>query len=247
MKQAASWEERREAFVNESGELMEDQEIVELWRLNGRVASTRGTLLHRHTEMHLNGQEIEPPLSPEFQQIVAILQVLSGRGLRAFRTEVCLFHCRLCLAGQAAALFQDAGGAITILDWKRRKSIRFDDSFRTLREPLDHLPDCNGWLYSLQLNVYKFMLETEMGLNVGGMFLGQVHPSLLRARLIELPNMDEELELIVEDQIHRGDARCRAVPGDNAPFILPPEKECARTMTRTNAMRAPACSFVCCA
>ena len=63
MKQAASWEERREAFVNESGEYMEDQEIVELWRFNGRIASMRGTLLHWHTEMKLNGREIEPPLS----------------------------------------------------------------------------------------------------------------------------------------------------------------------------------------
>mgnify|MGYP003316726154 CR=1 FL=1 len=136
---------------------------------------------------------------------------------------MCLFHCGLCLAGQAGELFQDEDGAITILDWKRTKTIRFNNSFTSLREPLDHLPDCNGWLYSVQLIVYKFMLETEMGLNVSGMFLGQVHPSLLRARLIELPNMDDELELIVEDQIHRGDALCRAIPGDNAPFTLPPE------------------------
>ena len=92
MKKSASWEEKREAFVKESGEYIDDEEIAQHWRFNGRVASGRGSLLHWHTEMYLNGREIEPPLSPEFQQIVAILHVLSQRGLRAFRTEVCLFH-----------------------------------------------------------------------------------------------------------------------------------------------------------
>lgn len=45
----------------------------------------------------------------------------------------------------------DAGGGIVILDWKRTKAIRFDNAFRqSLKEPLETLPDSNGWLYSLQ-------------------------------------------------------------------------------------------------
>ena len=136
-----------------------------------------------------------------------------------FRTEISLFHCGLCLAGQADALFVDADGAITILDWKRTKSIRFDNPFRSLKEPLQHLPDSNGWLYCLQLNVYKWMIETELGFRVAAMYLGQVHPCLPRARLITVPCMREELELMVEDQIHMGDALSGALP--DATFALP--------------------------
>ena len=84
-----------------------------------------------------------------------ILDVLQEHfGLRPFRTEISLFHCGLCLAGQADALFVDKSGAITILDWKRTQRIRFD-GFGSLREPINHLADANGWLYCLQLNVYK--------------------------------------------------------------------------------------------
>ena len=134
--------------------------------------------------------------------------------------EVSLFHNGLCLAGQADALFIAADGAITILDWKRTKSIRFDNSFRTLKEPLSHLPDSNGWLYCLQLNVYKWMIETELtGLRVAAMYLGQVHPCLPRARLIEVPCMRDELQLVVEDQIGRGEAISGALP--DATFALP--------------------------
>ena len=74
-----------------------------------------------------------------------------------------------------------------------------------------------------RLNVYKYMIETEYGLRVSSMYLGQVHPCLARARLIEVPCMQkEELELIVEDQIDRGEAISGALP--DARFALPPAK-----------------------
>ena len=141
------------------------------------------------------------------------------RGVHEKR-EVCLFHCGLLLAGQADALFLDPEGGVVILDWKRIQSISFDNSFRSLKEPLQHLPDSNGWLYSLQLNTYRFILETEYGMRVSSMYLAQVHPCLLRARLIEVPRMQEEMELIVEDQISRGEALSGALP--DAPFTIPP-------------------------
>ena len=56
----------------------------------------------------------------------------------------------------------------------------------------------------LQLHVYKWMIETELGFRVAAMVLGQVHSCLARAKLIQVPSMVEELELMVEDQIHRG-------------------------------------------
>ena len=55
------------------------------------------------------------------------------------------------MAGQADAIFVDSSGDIVILDWKRTASIKFDNAFRSLREPLQHLPDSNGWLYGLKL------------------------------------------------------------------------------------------------
>ena len=84
------------------------------------------------------------------------------------------------------------GGGRSVLR-KRTKSIRFDNSFRSLKEPLQHLPDSNGWLYSLQLNTYRYMLESEYGMQVSGMYLAQVHPCLARGRLIEVPRMEDEM------------------------------------------------------
>ena len=99
MKGGARWQEKRESFLTATGTEMKDSEIVEMWRSSGQVASARGTLLHWHAEMHLNGRTVEHPQSPEFGMFLAILRVLQGWGLRVFRTELSMFHCGLCLAG----------------------------------------------------------------------------------------------------------------------------------------------------
>jgi hypothetical protein len=250
MKSSRRWAEKREAFLTGTGDEMADDAIVETWKRRGNIASARGTLLHWHAEMHLNGRRMELPHSPEFRMFLEILDVLQQDfGLRPFRTEVCLLHCGLLLAGQADALFVDDRGTITILDWKRTQRISWENAYRSLKEPINHLPDCNGWLYSLQLNVYKYMLETENGCRVSAMFLGQVHPSLPKARLIRVPCMDSEINLIVADQLAR-EAVSEALPGVDAPFTLPGQAnlsdvficahvlQCARLLVRVCACPA---------
>ena len=134
---------------------------------------------------------------------LAMVEVLQHSGLRPYRTEISLFHCGLCLAGQADAFFVEEFGDITILDLKRTRSIGFENAFRSLKEPFGHLSESNCWMYCLQLHVYKCMLETEDGIRAKAMFLGQVHPCLPRGKLIRVPCMRGEVELIVEDQISR--------------------------------------------
>ena len=155
MRNGKNWPTRKDEFVNADGACMSDEEIRELWQLRGRVASARGTLLHFHAECHLNGLEIQPPHSPEFKHFLLVANALAEMGWWPYRTEVCLTHIGLCVCGQLDALFQNERGELCILDWKNCKNVRFENPFRTLKEPLQHLAECNGNLYSLQLNTYR--------------------------------------------------------------------------------------------
>ena len=134
--------------------------------------------------------------------------------------QVNLFHVGLTLCGQPDLLMRDGGGSIVIVDWKRSKQIEFENGWRCLQYPLEHLPDCNGFLYSLQLNVYRYMLETENGYTVTAMLLAVCHPDLEAPRLIECPRMDREMTSIVEYEIECGRATAAALPID-APFLVP--------------------------
>jgi len=87
-----------------------------------------------------------------------------------------------------------------------------------MRPPLEHLPDCNYFHYCLQLNLYKYILESEYGMTVSAMYLGVVHPQT-RPRVIEVPPLGAEVAMIVENEIATG----RALPplsGPDAPFVL---------------------------
>ena len=84
MKNGARWPEKRASFMTDSDTEMSDGEIVDFWKRSGQIASARGTLLHWHAEMHLNGRTLEPPHSPDFAMFLTILDVLQVWGLRPF-------------------------------------------------------------------------------------------------------------------------------------------------------------------
>ena len=79
------------------------------------------------------------------------------------------------------------------------------------------------------------MLESENELRVNAMFLGQVHASLPRVRLVSVPCMRDEIDLIVQDQIALGEAVSQAVPGADTPFVLPGETHMHERAARTRA------------
>ena len=183
-----------------------DVEIISRWRRNGEAQSKRGQLLHFHAECFLNGVDIEEPHSPEFLQLSSIYQLLLSLGLRPHRTELCIFHCGLRLAGQIDALFLDKDSKLVIVDWKRIRELKYENPHASLLYPLDNLPDTNYWAYALQLNLYRHILETEYDLDVSRMILAIVHPDIPSPRLVDVPRLEAEIHAIHDFEIEHGRA-----------------------------------------
>ena len=153
--------------------------------------------------------------------IIRLVDALQEMGHTPFRTELCVILLGLCCAGQIDALFRrECDASLALIDWKRSK-ITFDKCFRSLRPPLEHVPDCNEFLYMLQLALYKYICESEYGLTIDSLFLGVVHPTQEKPRLIRMPYMREEMEIVVQDQLAKGFAVSPAIPGAASPFRLP--------------------------
>ena len=159
---------------------------------------------------------VEVPYSPEFEQINQIYHALLLQGMVPRRTELCIFHCGLRVAGQIDALFLDANWKLVIVDWKRVRSLR-TEGFDPLRYPLDRLPDSNYWIHALQLNLYRYILETEYAFDVSAMYLAVVHPEQPLPRLVEVPRLDAEMRALHEHEIEQGRA-WSSVTSIDAPF-----------------------------
>ena len=215
MKQGRNWDEKRaEMEAQRLGTT--DDEIMSRWRRNGEAQSKRGQLLHHHAECILNNVQIEEPHSPEFLQLRSIYRSLLLLGLTPHRTELCIFHVGLRLAGQIDALFLDRDWKLVIVDWKRIRDLKYENIHGSLHYPLDHLPDTNYWTYALQLNMYRYILETEYGLDVSRMMLAVVHPQAGLPRLVDVPRLDAESQAIHDFEIEHGRADVSSARMDTA-------------------------------
>jgi hypothetical protein len=218
MKRGRQWAQKRALYLRDDGSDMTNSEIKAKWAFDGRVQSSRGTLMHYQIEQHLNGNVIEAPQSPEFRQFLGFERdVMRARGLRPFRTEASLFHCGLRLAGQCDMLCQDAHGRYHVLDWKRSKEIKRSNRYQKMLPPLNHLDDCNYWHYALQLNLYRFVLMSEYQLDIVSLCLGVFHPNQCEFQCIELPLLEAEVAAVVAHLQQRGEAG-PSVPGVWAHF-----------------------------
>ena len=55
----------------------------------------------------------------------------------------------------------------------------------------------------MQLNLYRYILESEYGLSVSGMCLGIAHPLRAGPLCIEVPRLEAEIAMLVEAE-HTG-------------------------------------------
>ena len=103
------------------------------------------------------------------------------------------------LCGSIDMVFRrKSDGKFVIYDWKRSKEIKSENPFSNGLAPLDHLPDTNYWHYTLQLNVYKWMLEKYYGLEVADLYLVILHPDNPSYRRMRLNTLTEEVEDMME-------------------------------------------------
>ena len=168
---------------------MSDDEIRRKWKLNGIDASTRGTKMHYQIECFFNklaithkwdiddASWIKNDLEVELGQFTNFIRGLQDEcNLFPYRTEWCIYHEELKFTGSVDMVFKNNNGGYDIYDWKRSKDIKKRGFNNFTNSALVHLPDCNFWHYTMQLNLYKYILESKYGLRIDNLYLVVLHP-----------------------------------------------------------------------
>lgn len=200
-----------------------DEEIIAEWNANGKAASEAGTAMHLAIEQFLHGapEQISPEIkeTPEWKYFMKFWKDC-GDDLEPYRSEWEVWAQDIKLAGSIDMVFRrKSDGKFVIYDWKRSKEIKADNPFGSGLAPLDHLPDTNYWHYTMQLNVYKWMLEKYYGLEVADLYLVILHPDNPSYRRMRLNIMENEVEDMIECRRRAVEAGCKV------PVILPVPEE----------------------
>ena len=175
---------------------MTREQIKQQWHENGQLASGSGTKMHFDIECYYN--ELQPNNdSIEYSYFKNFVKDYPN--LKAYRTEWMVYDEESKISGSIDMVFETPDGTCQIYDWKRVNEIKYEDNWGNKKGKVDtlkHLPDTNFWRYSLQLNIYRYILEKNYGKKITGMYLVCLHPEnpCKNYERIEVHDLRKEVE-----------------------------------------------------
>jgi hypothetical protein len=201
------------------------EEIEQMWATAGRDAAAAGTAMHYKIECFYN-------MSPEHQQqqgcsaddaaddalefkyFLNFQRDFAGL-LRPYRTEWTVFHEEARIAGSIDMVYEliepaaddvatDTARSLVIYDWKRCREItKTNRANKFATHPaIEHLPDTNYWHYALQLNVYKYILQSKYGKTITDLYLIVLHPEAQNYQRVKLPDLQSEVAELFQERLH---------------------------------------------
>ncbi len=141
-------------------------ELKKEWKTKGQQASLDGDNVHEYSEYIFgNGKKVEPINERTkllFVQLDNVSIELINRGYIPFATEKIIFSSSLGLSGTIDLIMtKQPDGIFLIIDFKTSEEMLIYNPFQNAFKPINHLEDSNLTHYSLQLNLYQYILESE--------------------------------------------------------------------------------------
>jgi N-acetyl-anhydromuramyl-L-alanine amidase AmpD len=107
------------------------------------------------------------------------------------------------LAGSVDFVGQKSDGSYVIMDWKTSKKLNdqgWDKAYgKKAYYPIEHVNDCEKNKYTMQLNLYKYILEQHYGLQISSMVIASFQESYSPYFYTEVDDMGDEVRKILED------------------------------------------------
>jgi len=177
-----------------------DAEIREQWDRNTKEALALGTLLHKSIEDFYNdtdGTEPKKTCSDIETEWSYFERFHKSFQKKPYRTEWYVFDESLRIAGSIDMVFQsreDDTTHVILVDWKRIKELRQSNKYQRGIYPLHEMDDCNYVHYSLQLNIYRHLLQTKYGKIVDHMYLVILHKNHEDYIQVEVPVLEKQVQ-----------------------------------------------------
>lgn len=199
------------------------EQIKEQWNSNKNSVVSAGTDLHYEIECFHNNKQIEneytnkelykfymsdkgknlEKIPLEWKYFINFIE--DNQNLKPYRTEWTIYDEDTKIAGSIDMVYENPDGTLSIYDWKRSKNITRINNFNkfAISEAICHIPDSNFWHYAMQLNTYKYILETKYNKQIKDLFLVRLHPDAEEKNyeLIKLPDLSIEVNDLLQERI----------------------------------------------
>jgi len=182
----------------------EEDVLIEYLMIRDEAAE-KGTFLHNQIEKYLKGKEFDSDLK-EFDLFINFCnREIKKRNLVFFDAEKMIYSNKYNVAGTIDCLFQkNENNEHVMLDWKRSKKLIIKGNgepdrrgFQIEINGLTDLNNCSYFRYSLQQNIYKYIIETEHSMKISSMKLVVLHENYSDYYVVNVPEMKKETKVIL--------------------------------------------------
>ena len=166
---------------------LSQQEVLDMWKKNADISALAGTAVHSYLENAKRGKNLDIDFSKAIElgledEVKKRFNILLPKA-EAFHKDTLgkLFPIQLeytvglgdFIAGNIDMLcWNEKDQEIQLWDYKNTKVISYVNNFNEKCNPPFHIEDdCNFIHYSIQLNVYKAILQRVWGIPIGKMYL----------------------------------------------------------------------------
>lgn len=187
----------------------EEKDVLDEFIKNRDEAAEKGTYIHEQIEKFLVGEKHDDNLK-EFKLFKNFYNdVIVTNGFEFVEAEKRIVFDMYNLAGTVDAIFKKPNkDDYIVLDWKRSKKLVIDGNpkkygYGYALSELSDLDNSSYYKYSLQVNIYKYILENKYGYSVSSMKLIVLHEKYDTYYIIPLNKMIPEVEVIINSINHK--------------------------------------------
>ena len=176
-------------------------DVIEMWDIERDRASNVGSHVHKYMELSWNGKlytESEDNLPSSLVSICNQFINQSKNKLIPVRSEFIIGDLNKRVCGMVDQIFYNVKAEeYQIWDWKTNKKMRYSSEFgNKMINGLSHLDECEMNTYSLQLALYKKIIQENTNIVLGDSYICWINEAEMFPRVIKTFDFNEEVDLI---------------------------------------------------
>ena len=192
-------------------------QVKRAWRFINKKGTIKGSSIHDYAENMFQNKEFDYPLQTimnefgfdpvwsEYQttkkHVEEFYEKVHGK-LIPIRTEFVVYDKESLIGGMLDMLFYNVKAQeFQIWDWKTNKKFIREEKSRHLLNELCMIEDCDLEVYSLQLELYKYIIEKNTGMKLGKSYIVWFSHNNPTYEIIETKNRKYDISVIVNSRI----------------------------------------------
>lgn len=191
--------------------------IKRAWNFINRKGTIKGSIIHDYIENLFQNKVFKypkelilsefgfDPIWEEYQitkkYVDKFYNDAQGK-LIPIKTEFVVYDKESLIGGMVDILFYNVKyGMFQIYDWKTNKNFTKECKERHLLNELQFIEDCDLNIYSLQLGIYKYIIEKTTGIKLGKSYVVWFSHNNSSYEIIETKDMSYYVNKIIEKRI----------------------------------------------